>query len=45
MVSLNLSAAFNTVDHGILLEVLNKYYRIKGLVLQWIKSYLTNRQF
>ena len=45
MVALDLSAAFNTVIHGILLEVFNKYYGIKGLALQWIKSYLTNRQF
>ena len=41
MVSLGLSAAFDTVDHRILLEVLNKYYGIKGLALQWIKSCLT----
>ena len=45
MVSLDLSAAFGTVDHGILLEDLNKYYGIKGLALKWIRSYLTNRQF
>ena len=45
MVALDLSAAFDTVKHKILLEVLNKYYRIQGLALQWIKSYLTNRQF
>ena len=44
MVALDLSAAF-TLNHGILLEVLNKYYGLKGLALQWIKSYLTNRQF
>ena len=43
--SLDLSAAFNTVDHRILLEVLNKYYGIKGLALQWIRSYLGNGQF
>ena len=32
MVSPDLSAAFEMVDHRILLEVLNKYYGIKGLL-------------
>ena len=45
IVALELSAAFDTVNHKILLEVLNKYYRIQGAALKWIKSYLANRQF
>ena len=43
MVALDLSAAFDTVKHKILLEVLHKYYGIQGVMLQWIKSYLANR--
>ena len=45
MVTLDLSAAFDTVNDRTLLEVLNKYYGIQGLALQWLKSYLTDRQF
>ena len=45
LVALDLSATFDTLNHKILLEVLNKYYGIQGVALQWIKSYLANRQF
>ena len=41
----DLNAAFDNVNHKILLEVLNKYFRTQEIALKWIKSYLANRQF
>ena len=40
---LDLSAAFDTVDHGILLDRIQHRYGISGPVLRWIESYLTGR--
>ena len=40
LVVLDLSAAFNTVDHGIMLEVLNHRFGVDGSDLEWYNSYL-----
>ena len=40
---LDLSAAFDTVDHDILLWRLQNSFGIDGMALQWINSFLTNR--
>ena len=42
---LDLSAAFDTVDHAILLTRLKNKFGITGKVLQMIESYLTDRKF
>ena len=45
IVILDLSAAFDTVDHNILLEVLGKRFGIAGTALEWYRSYLVPRRF
>lgn len=43
LVLLDLSSAFDTIDHTILIDRLQSKYGITATVLDWIKSYLTLR--
>lgn len=42
---LDLSAAFDTVDHGIIFSQLDPFVKIKGTALEWFKPYLNKRGF
>ena len=44
IVCLDLSAAFDTVHHKILLDVSKSYFGITEQALAWILSYLSNRK-
>ena len=41
---LDLSAAFDTLDHGILLKRLDLSFGVRGRALAWFSSYLTMRK-
>ena len=45
LVVIDLSAAFDTVDHDILLDVLNNRFGLDKNTLGWINSYLRPRKF
>ena len=43
LVLLDLSAAFDTLDHNILIDILNRHFSISDLALSWFCSYLSQR--
>ena len=43
LVLFDLSATFNTVNHGILLSCQETWFGITGTALQWIKYYLSDQ--
>ena len=42
---LDFTAAFDTVNHDLLMLRLERQFGRRGVVLQWFRSYLTDRTF
>ena len=45
MVAIDLSPGFNTVDHTVILKVLQQHFRVNSKVLNWMDTYLRPRGF
>ncbi len=45
LVLLDLTAAFDTVDHAVLIDWLEHCIGLRGVALDWFKSYFANRSF
>ncbi len=45
LVLLDLMAAFDTVDHAVLIDRLEHCIGLRGVALDWFKSYFANRSF
>lgn len=45
LVLLDLTAAFDIVDHEILISHLDQWVGIRGVALEWFGSYLADRTF
>lgn len=45
LVLLDLSAAFDTIDHNIIVSRPGQTVGIRGMALEWFKSFLSNRPF
>lgn len=44
VILLDIKKVFDSINHHILLNKMNKRFHIMGIQLEWIKLYLTNRE-
>jgi Reverse transcriptase (RNA-dependent DNA polymerase) len=43
LVLLDMSAAFDTIDHDIMLDILRRHFNVQDAALDWFASYFTDR--